>query len=99
MPSANFAPDLQHELADALREYARTKGAPAADERLKATRDAVCEHAHRWGMAPEGMVVALRRIYDGVAAGHPPQEAQLRGAYDRLLSGCLQAYFEQRRQR
>lgn len=96
MLALNFSPDLQQELAEALRQYASTRGAPEADQRLNAATDAVCEHAHRAGTTPEAMVVALRRIYREAAVGHPPGEEWLRQAYDRLLAGCLQAYFEQR---
>ena len=95
MPTTNFAPDFQQELTSALRDFVNTRGAGNARERLSAAMDAVGAHAARAEMTPEAMVIALRHIYESIDIPNRP-DAELRGTYDRLLSACLQAYFEQR---
>lgn len=95
MTSGRFAPELHSELALALHAFDSTKGAPPEDQRLTAAMDYVCSEAHRLGMSPEAMVIGITAAYDAVAAGNKADEFRLRTAYDRLLYGCIQAYFTQ----
>ena len=79
----------------ALEAYVSTKGAVTENERLQTAMDRVCSEAHKLGMTPEAMVIAVRAAYESVVAVKRLNDAMLRNAYDRLLSGCIQAYFEE----
>ena len=92
----DFPAELHAHLALAIGAYADSDQSAADNERLAAAMDRACRHAHATGMLPEAMVIALRKSYESVAATDPLHQARLANAYDRLLSGCLQAYFEEK---
>lgn len=91
-----FSPDLHAELVLALAAYADTNGAPRESDRLAEATAWVCREATKAGMTSGAMVIALRATYDAVAEVDAMMSSSMRGAYDRLLSSCLQAYFEER---
>jgi len=92
-PMQQFSPDLERELSQAMRGYAVTLGATTEAIRLQTAMQRVCTEARQLSMPPERMVVELKRLYHGIAAQDARMQEQLRDAYDRLLSGCIQSYF------
>ncbi|MDQ2666555.1 MAG: hypothetical protein M3Z05_11160 [Gemmatimonadota bacterium] len=93
MADINFPAALHADLKSVLEADAASRGASAEDAEFIAAMDAVCRYALTSGMSPEGMVIALRHAYDAAAVGDARGDTYLRGAYDRLLSGCIEAYF------
>lgn len=91
-----FPPELHARLALAIHKYAESRASTADAAELKAVIDPVCRHAHASGMLPETMVIALRHSYNSLASSANVSQANLRDAYDILLSGCLAAYFAPR---
>jgi hypothetical protein len=98
MSSTHFPAALHADLQSVLQAYAASRGAPAEDARLVSAMDSVCRSARTSGMTPEAMVIAIRHAYDAAAVGDARGSTYLRGAYDRLMSGCIQAYFEDQQQ-
>ena len=93
MSTSRFSAELHAELVLSLEAYADLHGAPRERERLDAAADSVCREAHARGMRPEAMVVAVHAAYEAISPVLHDVGA-LRSAYDRLVSGCIRAYFE-----
>lgn len=96
MADINFPAALHADLKSVLEADAASRGASVEDAEFIAAMDAVCRYALTSGMSPEGMVIALRHAYDAAAVGDARGNVYLRGSYDRLLSGCIEAYFADR---
>ena len=95
MSTSPFSPELHSELALSLDAYASTGGAPAEDERIDRAIDHVCREAHGARMSAESMIIALHAAYDSVNLSKHVDATLLRRAFDRLMSRCIRAYFEQ----
>jgi uncharacterized protein YciW len=95
MGTPRFSPELEEELALAMLDDAATPST-ASNERLTLATNGVCAEARRAGMKPEDMVIALKRLYEEVPGGNVAMQGRLRSAYDRLLTGCIRAYFSAR---
>ena len=46
-------------------------------------------------MSAESMIIALHAAYDSVKVSKQVDATMLRSAFDRLMSRCIRAYFEQ----
>jgi hypothetical protein len=92
MKSPQFSAVLEADAMHALQVYA-TSPSPDASVELRAVTGRVCREAHAAGMKPEAMVVALRQLFGALPIGDVVARERLRGAYDRLLSGCIEVYF------
>lgn len=98
MTPTQFPAELHSELALAIHAYALSAG-PRETSRLSEATTAVCHAAHDMNMRPEQMVLALRRAYDSLTAANDLDHYRLGAAYDKLLSACLAAYFEEAQRR
>src|SRR5258708_22783451 len=95
MERPQFSPDLQRELAAALTEFASLPAGTANTmARLRDATNRVCTEAHQQGMSPEGMVIALRQLYDAIPVNSAFEQERRPAAYDRPLSSCIHAYFK-----
>ena len=98
MPPIQFPPEIQSALARAMRDVARGVGA-SADMRLLAARDLVCRHVHDLAVTPEVMVIAVRDVYRSIVLSDVRDRERLRGSFDLLMSGWVQAYVDEAERR
>jgi hypothetical protein len=87
-----FSIALRMELAKALSSYlARGE---TERERLRGVTQRVCAEAHRLQLSPEGMVTALKRLFETtpLAGGIDPERRHV--ALEEFMKSCIAAYFD-----
>jgi hypothetical protein len=95
MIAVPFPTDLRAELASAMMTDANSADRAPDSRRLDSLAQRASTYARACDMTPESMVVALRCVYEEIRLHSWDDLTRLRAAYDRLLTACLKAYFEE----
>lgn len=88
-----FSADLTREAGRALSALLANPG-DESRERLRAVTRKVCTEAHQMALAPEQMVVALKRLFDRVPLAGAIDPERRRAAYEQFVAGCISAYYD-----
>jgi hypothetical protein len=88
-----FSPELTREVGKALSGLLASPG-EAAQERLRLATQRVCTEAHQMALAPEQMVIALKRLFERVPLAGAIDPDRRRAAYEQFVAGCIAAYYE-----
>ena len=95
-PPFDFSSAAVATITSALNRYLATRGAEGRGE-LKSATEAVCTEAHRAGLAPEKMIIALEELFHSVPLVVSADQALRARAFEAFLTGCIAAYYNSSR--
>ena len=88
-----FSAELTREVGKALGALLASPG-EETQERLRLATQRVCREAHQMALAPEQMVIALKRLFERVPLAGAIDPDRRRAAYEQFVAGCIAAYYD-----
>jgi hypothetical protein len=88
-----FSAELTREVGKALGALLASPGEETR-ERLRLATQRVCREAHQLALAPEQMVIALKRLFERVPLAGAIDPDRRRAAYEQFVAGCIAAYYD-----
>ncbi len=95
-PAETFSPDAQRQLTEALLGYLNL-GDPMRHVALAKATKRLCKEAHERQLRPEQMLIAVKAVWFGLPEVAQISRERAQIAWDRVLTGCLQAYYDDKK--
>jgi hypothetical protein len=90
--SQQLSAPLVARLSDALEQYLQ-RGADAPLDDVRVALAAMCTDAHRQGLGPEKMLVAVKEAWRQIPLARSRADEDVAHLFKLVLAACLEAYY------